>query len=128
VISMSDDPVIDPTYPARRLLELIGDRWTAIVIFVLSAGTRRYGELQRQLPGISKKMLTQTLRELERGSLVNRKVHAVVPPRVDYDLTDLGLKFVEPATALCRWAQEHEADIRSVEKAKARKPREPEKG
>ncbi len=119
---MSDEhPAIDPTYPSRRLLALIGDRWTPIVLYVLGIGTRRYGELQRQLPGISKKMLTQTLRNLEQGGLLRRKVYAVVPPRVDYDLTALGRTFREPAEALCEWAKRHEQDIATVEKNQARK-------
>jgi len=106
---------IDPTYPSRRLLELIGDRWTPIVLYVLGDGTQRYGELQRQLPGISKKMLTQTLRNLERGGVVSRVVHPVVPPRVDYDLTELGRKFLEIARTLCDWARRHEDEIATVE-------------
>src|SRR5438270_14059516 len=79
--------VYDEDYPARRLLELIGDKWTPIIVYILGQGTKRYGEMQRHLPGVSKKMLTQTLRALERNGLLNRKVYAEVPPRVDYSLT-----------------------------------------
>ncbi len=110
------DDVIDSTYPSRRLLELIGDRWTPMALYLLGSGTRRFGEMQRRLPGISKKMLTQTLRRLEVGGLVARKVYAEVPPRVDYGLTALGRKFVEPVEALCRWAKEHDKDLRAVER------------
>jgi DNA-binding HxlR family transcriptional regulator len=86
------------------------------VLIILGRGMHRYGGLQRQLPGISKKMLTQTLRYLEHGGLLKRKVHAEVPPRVDYELTDLGRKFVDPVEALCRWAQGHDCDFTSFEK------------
>ena len=102
---MTDEiKVYDEDYPSRRLLDLIGDKWTPIIVYVLGQGTKRYGELQRHLPDVSKKMLTQTLRALERDGLLSRKVYAEVPPRVDYDLTPLGRAFLEPVTALCRWA------------------------
>src|SRR4051812_44041001 len=99
-------------YPSRQLLELIGDKWTPIVLSVLGEGTKRYGEMQRHLPDVSKKMLTQTLLALERGGLVRRTVYAEVPPRVEYDLTPLGRKFLEPVNALCGWALGHRADLR----------------
>jgi len=107
--------VYDEDYPARRLLELIGDKWTPIIVFILGQGTKRYGEMQRHLPGVSKKMLTQTLRALERNGLLNRKVYAEVPPRVDYSLTPLGKKFLEPVTSLCAWAQAHRSDLETVD-------------
>jgi DNA-binding HxlR family transcriptional regulator len=75
--------VYDESYPTRRLLELIGDKWTPIIVYILGQGTKRYGELQRHLPDVSKKMLTQTLRALERDGLLKRKVYAEVPPRVE---------------------------------------------
>ena len=88
---MTDEiKVYDESYPTRRLLELIGDKWTPIIVYILGQGTKRYGELRRHLPDVSKKMLTQTLRALERDGLLKRKVYAEVPPRVDYDLTPLG--------------------------------------
>jgi DNA-binding HxlR family transcriptional regulator len=114
-------------YPARRLLDLIGDKWTPIVVYLVGEGTQRHGELLRRLPGVSKKMLTQTLRNLERDGLVRRKVYAEVPPRVEYDLTALGRAFLEPVTGLCRWAQGHEADLEAAlvrrKKSLGRKPR-----
>jgi DNA-binding HxlR family transcriptional regulator len=103
--------VYDESYPSRRLLELIGDKWTPIVLYILGQGTKRYGEMKRQLPDVSKKMLTQTLRALERDGLLTRKVYAEVPPRVDYDLTPLGRVFLEPVTALCAWAQAHQGAL-----------------
>jgi DNA-binding HxlR family transcriptional regulator len=113
---MTDEPTVyDENYPSRRLLDLIGDKWTPIVLYVLRHGTRRYGEMQRHLPGLSKKMLTQTLRALEKGGLLRRTVYAEVPPKVEYDLTALGRIYLEPVTALCRWATEHSSDLDAVQ-------------
>ena len=112
---MTDElTVYDNRYPSRRLLELIGDKWTPIVLYVLGHGTKRYGEMQRHLPDISKKMLTQTLRALEEGGLLRRTVYAEVPPKVEYDLTALGRIYLEPVTALCRWATQHSKDLDAV--------------
>jgi DNA-binding HxlR family transcriptional regulator len=99
--------VYDDEYPARRLLDLVGDKWTPIVLYILGHGTKRYGEMQRHLPDVSRKMLTQTLRELEAGGLLTRTVYAEVPPRVEYDLTPLGRVFLEPVAQLCKWATGH---------------------
>ena len=123
---MTDETTIyDKNYPSRRLLDLIGDRCTPIVLYVLGLGTRRYGEMQRHLPDISKKMLTQTLRALEEGGLLRRTVYPEVPPRVEYALTPLGRNYLEPVTALCRWANEHANDLDAVQmnrrKARRRK-------
>ena len=101
-------------YPSRRLLDLIGDKWTPIVLYVLGGGTKRYGEMQRHLPDVSKKMLTQTLRALEEAGLLRRTVYAEVPPRVEYHLTELGRAFLEPVTALCRWATAHPDELAAV--------------
>ena len=123
---MTDETTVyDKNYPSRRLLDLIGDKWTPIVLYVLGLGTRRYGEMQRHLPDISKKMLTQTLRALEEGGLLRRKVYPEVPPKVEYDLTALGRIYLEPVMALCRWAAEHSNDLDAVQmnrrKARRRK-------
>ncbi|OAI46554.1 HxlR family transcriptional regulator [Planctomycetaceae bacterium SCGC AG-212-F19] len=107
--------VYNEGYPSRRLLELIGDKWTPIVLYILGQGTKRYGEMQRHLPDVSKKMLTQTLRALERDGLLTRKVYAEVPPKVEYDLTALGRVFLEPVTGLCRWATNHPDDLEKVQ-------------
>lgn len=92
---------------SRRVLDLVADKWAVIVIYVLARGTRRFGELQRAVGGVSQKMLTQTLRRLERDGLVERKVFPVVPPRVEYSLSPLGETLVTPLTSLCRWAEDH---------------------
>src|SRR6266404_5698135 len=94
---MSDaTTVYDENYPSRRLLDVIGDKWKPIVVIILGKGMRRYGELRRCLPDVSKKMLTQTLRVLEGDGLLKRTVYAEVPPKVEYELTPLGKSFLEP--------------------------------
>jgi len=113
---MNDETIVyDENYPSRRLLELIGDKWTPIVLYILGHGTKRYGKMQRHLPDVSKKMLTQTLRALETVGLLRRTVYAEVPPRVEYDLTPLGRVFLEPVTELCRWATDHPKELDRVE-------------
>ena len=108
--------VLSAQCPTRMVLDLIADKWTTLVIYLLSSGTKRYGELQREIGGISQKMLTQTLRKLEADGLVRRTVYPEVPPRTEYALTELGLTLKEPLGALCQWAGAH---IAEVEKARA---------
>ena len=97
--------------PSRLLLNRIGDRWTVLLVGSLADGPRRFGELGRAVDGISQKMLTQTLRSLERDGLVGRTVHPTVPPRVDYELTDLGRSLIEPIATLSRWAVAHMDEV-----------------
>jgi len=97
--------------PTREVLDRIGDRWTVLVVCSLEAGPMRFSELGRRIEGISQKMLTQTLRGLERDGLVTRKVYAEVPPRVDYTLTDLGHTLTPVLAALDDWARAHFGDI-----------------
>lgn len=108
--------VLDERYPARRVLSLIADKWTPIVIYCLASGTRHFGQMHRRVPGLSKKMLVQVLRNLERDGLVRRRVLAAVPPKTDYELTDLGRKLHEPVSLLCGWAEEHVAELDEVER------------
>ena len=96
--------------PAQAL-ELISDRWSMIVIKALAQGIQRYGELHRAIDGISQKMLTQTLRSLERDGLVRRTVYPVVPPKVEYTLTPLGESLAEPLRAVGAWAELHMEEI-----------------
>src|SRR6476646_5675207 len=98
---------------SRVVLSRIADKWTALIIHVLATGTRRYAVLQREIGGISQKMLTQTLRSLERDGLVLRKVHPVVPPKVEYSLTRLGRTLIDPLDALCRWSEKHLSELQS---------------
>lgn len=109
----SPPSVLEPQCPSRLVLERIADKWTALVIQILARGTMRYAELQRAIGGISQKMLTQTLRSLERDGLVQRKVHPVVPPKVEYSLTRLGRTLIEPLHALCRWSEKHLAELQA---------------
>lgn len=102
---------VDGLCPPRQALELIADRWTMIVVKSLSDGRHRYGELHRSIDGISQKMLTQTLRSLERDGLVQRTVYPVVPPRVEYALTPLGECLTVPLEAIAIWAECHMGDI-----------------
>jgi DNA-binding HxlR family transcriptional regulator len=114
--------VLDGSCGSLKVLDLVADKWTALVIYALAGGTLRYGELQRTVRGVSQKMLTQTLRALERDGLVRRTVYPVVPPRVEYDLTPLGRTLIEPLSALCHWAERH---FPEVEKARAARAQEP---
>lgn len=91
-----------------------------MTIYVLGFGSLRTGQLQRAMPGISKKMLTQTLRELEGDKLIARKVYQVVPPKVEYSLTDLGKRFIEPLMALYEWAETHGALLDELQKNRAK--------
>jgi DNA-binding HxlR family transcriptional regulator len=112
--SPDDREPFDARYPARRLLDLIGDKWTPIVLYCLSGGVRRFSELRRRIPDISKKMLIQVLRSLERDGLVERTVHQVVPPRTEYRLTEAGRRLHEPVAALCLWASENTALLDAI--------------
>jgi DNA-binding HxlR family transcriptional regulator len=96
---------------SRRVLELIADQWTPLVIYALEEGTMRFGQLLKRIDGISKKMLTQTLRAMERNGLVQRVVYPVVPPVVEYSLTPLGQTLIEPVTALRVWAYGHLQEV-----------------
>ena len=95
----------------REILDRVGDKWSVLVIALLGEEGRRFSELRRSIEGISQRMLTLTLRQLERDGLVSRTVHATVPPRVDYALTPLGESVLEPLTVLMRWAQDHGTDV-----------------
>ena len=90
--------------PSRRLLDRIGDRWTVLIVGALDDGPQRFSTLATRVDGISQKMLTQTLRSLERDGFVTRTAHAEVPPRVEYELTALGRSLQGPLRALEEWA------------------------
>ena len=96
---------------SRHVLELIADQWTPLVIYALEDGTMRFGQLLKRIDGISKKMLTQTLRAMERNGLVKRVVYPVVPPVVEYSLTPLGQTLIEAANALRVWAYAHLQEV-----------------
>lgn len=92
------------TCSTQRALDIIADKWTTLVVHLLSQGTFRYSDLHRAIEGISQKMLTQTLRNLEANGLVTRTVYPEVPPRTEYALTPLGRTLTVPLRAICAWA------------------------
>ncbi|MBC7284266.1 helix-turn-helix domain-containing protein [Hoeflea sp.] len=89
---------------ANDVISLVGDKWSVLVVSTLGNGRLRFGEIKRAVEGISQKMLTTTLRGLERDGYLTRTVYATVPPRVDYELTPLGTELLEPVSALGKWA------------------------
>jgi DNA-binding HxlR family transcriptional regulator len=100
-------PAETTTCELRDLLDRLADKWSLLVIELLGHRTLRFSELKRQIDGISQRMLTLTLRHLERDGLVTRTVHPVVPPRVDYELTDLGRSLLDAVAPLVGWTRAH---------------------
>ena len=107
----------DPECSSRRALERIGDKWSLLIVNLLRERTMRFAELQRAIGGISQKMLTQTLRGLERDGLAERTAYPEVPPRVEYRLTELGRTLVGPSASVVRWTETH---VQEIELAQAR--------
>ena len=111
----------DPASPVCRtistLLARIGDKWTVLVVKTLGEGSKRFNELRREIPSVSQRMLTLTLRNLERDGIVSRAVTPSIPPRVDYALTDLGCSLLTPIMALSEWALDN---IEAIHEAQAR--------
>ena len=109
----------DPTNPVCRtissLLARIGDKWTVLVVTTLAQGSKRFNELRREIPSVSQRMLTLTLRNLERDGLVSRTVTPTIPPRVDYELTELGHSLVGPLHGIEEWALAHVEDIHAAQ-------------
>ena len=106
--------VFDPACGSREVLDVIADKWSALILYALLHRTHRHAELLRVIGGISQKMLTQTLRALEADGLVAREVFPVVPPHVEYSLTDLGRSLSPLLREICRWAEEHLADVQNA--------------
>ena len=109
----SSPSVFKPQCPSRIVLDRIADKWTALIIQVLANGPRRYAALRKEIGGISQKMLTQTLRSLERDGLVLRKVYPVAQPKVEYSITRLGRTLIDPLHALCRWSEQHLPELQA---------------
>lgn len=103
--------------PSRRILDRIGDRWTVLTVGALGDGSVRFSELRRRVEGVSQKMLTQTLRALERDGLVRRTVYPEVPVRVEYTLTEAGRSLRAPLRALEDWAVTHLGDVSASQDA-----------
>lgn len=99
--------------PTRQLLDRVADKWTVLVVLALSKDTLRFSRLQKQIEGISQKMLTQTLRHLERDGMLLRKVTPTVPVTVEYSLTPLGVSLVEVVRTMRRWVNTHYPEIRN---------------
>jgi len=101
----------------RQILDRIADKWSLLVIALLDTRTLRFNELRREIDGISQRMLTLTLRQLERDGIVSRTVYPVVPPRVDYVLTPLGASLHETIQALVTWTETHQGEIAAAREA-----------
>ncbi len=118
-MTRNDDIELTKDCPTRLLLEILSEKWTPAVLYTLSKGTQRTSEIARNIPGISKKMLTQTLRNLEVWGMVKRKIFQEVPPKVEYTLTSLGMRFTEPLRLLCDWAEENRSYVRRVAQSRS---------
>lgn len=97
--------------PATEVFQLVGDKWTMLVVLQLWEGSRRFSELRRDLPNISQRMLTLSLRSLERDGIISRTVTPSVPPRVDYELTTLGRSFSDAVRVLGQWAFDNQKAV-----------------
>jgi DNA-binding HxlR family transcriptional regulator len=106
--------VFNPNCGSREVLDLIADKWSALILYALLHRTLRHAELRRAVGGISQKMLTQTLRTLEAEGIVQRVVFPVVPPHVEYSLTPLGESLSPVLVELCRWAERYLADVQAA--------------
>jgi DNA-binding HxlR family transcriptional regulator len=98
----------------REVVDLIGDKWTVLILKALCHKQLRYSELHRAIPGISQKVLTSSLRQLERDGIVKRTVHPVIPPKVEYEMTSLGYSVFEVVDALRDWAESHLSNIEAA--------------
>jgi DNA-binding HxlR family transcriptional regulator len=115
---MVDRDESDPACIAiRDVLGQVGDKWSSLVIAALGPGTRRFNELRREVDGISQRMLTVTLRHLERDGLISRRIYAEIPPRVEYTLTELGESLLKVVTELVRWSMDHAWDLHQARAA-----------
>jgi len=98
----------------REVLNRVGDKWSVLIVALLGDGTKRFSELRRMIEGISQRMLTLTLKGLERDGLITRTVYPTIPPRVDYQLTKLGRGLLVPITGLANWAGENRQKIQDA--------------
>lgn len=104
-----------PAVPAERTLKVIGGRWKVFILYYLFDGTRRLSELRRLIPGVSQKVLVQSLREMEEHGIVRRKVFAQVPPRVEYSATRLGASLQPIVASLCEWGRRHASALAELD-------------
>jgi DNA-binding HxlR family transcriptional regulator len=108
--------------PTRQVIGRVGDKWSLLVLYALSTGTKRFSQLRSEVEGISQKMLTQTLRALERDGLVHRHVYATIPPKVEYRLTPLGQGIEEAIAVVRKWAYTHMDEITMARDSYDRQP------
>lgn len=101
----------------REILNRVGDKWSVLVVVCLGDGTKRFNDLRRAIDGISQRVLTSTVRGLERDGLVTRTVHPTNPPQVEYALTPMGRTLLEPVSVLAMWAQGHRAEVQRARDA-----------
>lgn len=101
--------------PTRQVLDRIGDKWTTLIIGLLGDEAKRFSQIRREIHGISHKMLTQTLRSLERDGLVTRTIYAEIPPRVEYRLTPLGKTLFDLITGIIRWSEQHIDEVTAAQ-------------
>ena len=104
----------DSCLAIREVLNRVGDKWSVLIVGLLADGSKRFSELRRTIEGISQRMLTLTLKGLERDGLVTRTVYPTKPPRVEYQLTKLGRTLRKPIQALAKWAQENREEIQKA--------------
>jgi len=109
--------LFDPDCPTRLVLDRIGDKWTVLVVLLLSDGPMRFSEVRGRLGRVAPKVLTQTLRRMERDGLVTREIYAEVPPRVEYALTGLGASLIEPIAVIGDWAEVNVDQIAAAQAA-----------
>jgi DNA-binding HxlR family transcriptional regulator len=114
---LSTDCALDQEAPVRRLVDAIGSKWALLCLYALDDGPARFNALERRLAGISQKVLAQTLRKLELLGLVTRTVYAEVPPRVEYELSELGRTLQPLTSAMCDWSRQHGDRLRDTRKA-----------
>lgn len=116
---MLPEPVnlLETCWPVRQILARVGDKWSVLIVMALRGGPRRFNEMKRAIGTISQRMLTLTLKGMERDGLVRRTVFPTKPPRVDYELTELGRSLYEPIERLGRWAIENEQAVAQAQTA-----------
>ncbi|WFF42088.1 transcriptional regulator [Salinicola endophyticus] len=113
-VSSSESLVLAQPCPIRDVLDRIGDQWSLLVLLTLRPGTRRFNQLRREIDDISKQMLSRTLKQLEQDGLVSRTAYPEVPPRVEYQLTELGQSLLTPVAALVAWAEQHQPAVNAA--------------
>ncbi|PCJ37236.1 MAG: HxlR family transcriptional regulator [Cellvibrionales bacterium] len=108
---MNNWDVYNKNCPTRLILHRIADKWTVLIVGALTHDKKRFNELRREINGVSQKMLTQTLRGMERDGLINRKIYATVPPKVEYSLTDLGYSLTHLLGEIRNWSETNVGEV-----------------